>query len=91
VVEEQPVTPHTIYHSFATHLLDGGAGILRISHLLGHMDFKTTAMCTHVDTKHLHEAYQRYHPRPHAVCVPFHLSWQCRGDCMYNINPTTTL
>jgi site-specific recombinase XerD len=36
------LTPHTIHDSFATHLLDGGAGILSISHLLGQMDLKTT-------------------------------------------------
>jgi integrase/recombinase XerD len=58
-----PVSPHAVRHSFATHLLEGGADILSISRLLGHQDLGTTEICAHVAPRHLREAYQRYHPR----------------------------
>jgi integrase/recombinase XerD len=58
-----PVSPHTVRHSFATHLLEGGADILSISRWLGHQDLGTTEIYTHVAPGHLREAYQRYHPR----------------------------
>lgn len=54
---------HLLRHSFATHLLEGGADILSISQGFGHGDLKTTQMYTHVDIRHLWEAYKRYHPR----------------------------
>jgi integrase/recombinase XerD len=57
------VSPHTLRHSFATHLLEGGADILSISHGLRHGDLKTTHIYTRVDIRHLWEAYKRYHPR----------------------------
>jgi integrase/recombinase XerD len=57
------VSPHTLRHSFATHLLEGGADILSISHLMGHGDLKTTEIYAHVAPVHLQEAYQRFHPR----------------------------
>jgi site-specific recombinase XerD len=50
-------------YSFGTHLLDGRADILSISHLLGHGDLKTPETYTHIDARHLDEEYQRYRPR----------------------------
>lgn len=50
-----PVTPHTIRHSFATHLLEGGADIVSIFRLLGHGDLKAIEIYTRVDARHLHE------------------------------------
>jgi integrase/recombinase XerD len=58
----KPVSPPTLRHSFATHLVEDGADILSISHLLGHGDLNTTEIYTHVARTHLWEAYQRYRP-----------------------------
>ena len=50
-------------HSFATHLLEGGADIVSIQHLLGHTGISTTEMYTHVTPAHVREAYYWFHPR----------------------------
>tara|TARA_B110000211_G_scaffold68573_1_gene79228 strand:+ start:886 stop:1791 length:906 start_codon:yes stop_codon:yes gene_type:complete len=60
---EKKIGPHTFRHSFATHLLENGADLRTIQILMGHENITTTEVYTHLDTKHLRNVIERFHPR----------------------------